>query len=147
MNTTAEMEQIKRVLESNLEKLNCPQSLREFLEARGFVTQRKLNSSCGKIYVNHDLKVVVKHPFISGGVKPPQYAIETIQIRLVHGFQIGGFDYQWLYIQPLADASRRACAKAYQYFRELWNKGERRSSDFHADNTALHEGEPVIIDW
>lgn len=123
---------------------NCISKLKQF----GFKQFFSDNCTHAPVFINQDMKVVVKRPYLMSGKEIPQHAIPTKVIEAPVSDELAA-SINWseeglgpyIVIQPLADLSNQSAA--YGELRDAGVEGE----DFYRRNVAHYNGKAVLIDW
>ncbi len=117
------------------------------LRKHGFVV-KYTDSGSQKIWIHRKRKIVVKTPCLVRHERfgHPKNAIPTISFNIPenkqrHYPQKGYTPFRTVFIQPLADVSRKETA-----FIRLIDLGHR-GKDFKRANVAMYRNKPVLIDW
>ena len=128
-------------------KINKRDDLNKLLN-HGFKKNKKRNSSCGVIYINERLKVVVKNSFEVNRPKltGTKIFIETKFLKFKNNNE-NRYDRDSLLIQPLCKpfANWRLRDKAAKVLKEKVNLD--KIFDIHSGNVMLYRGKPILVDW
>jgi hypothetical protein len=119
----------------------------KFLKKLGFRGKESCGIGYPIVFINKKLGVVVKRPYVAGYYKTPIKGIKTNVVRFEPNDDDDNYEFDKIFIQPLADVSRRARIKAYQILNEWADEYEGYVDDMHSDNVAMYNGKAVRIDW
>lgn len=104
------------------------------LELHGFHKKEVFSSSIHHIYVNYDLKIVVKEQWVVGKMPPRVYRVPTER------FRCKASNWDMMTIQALADTREQSKA--------MWELSKMHvTQDLRPPNAAWYNDKPVFIDW